>query len=143
MDMGMNSLENTSFDLSEPSFQEPSLATIIQEKKETDEINSKKLIKRTVRMKYTLGKSTVYRKVGVLMKDKNTRKKILSAQKDLKMESIVEVKRYLKEHGLIKTGSCAPNDVIRKTYEAAMLTGEIVNNNKDTLLHNFLSDTKE
>lgn len=107
-----------------------------------EEAKIPKRIKKTVKKRYTLGKSTVYRKVGVLMKDKHTRKKIMNAQKELKKQSIHDVKKYLKEHGLIKVGSVAPNDVIRKTYESAMMAGEIVNTNKDTLLHNFLSDTR-
>ena len=49
----------------------------------------------------------------------------------------------MKEHGLIKAGSNAPNDVVRKIYESSMLTGDIINKNKDTLLHNFLSDASE
>jgi len=114
----------------------------IEKTKEIDRLMPKR-IKKTVRRRYTLGKSTVYRKVGVLMKDKETRKKIMNAQKELKKQSIHDVKKYLKEHGLIKIGSVAPNDVVRKTYEAAMMTGEIVNTNKDILLHNFLTDTKE
>ena len=47
----------------------------------------------------------------------------------------------MKDRGLIKAGSNAPNDVIRKTYESAMLTGDIANVNRETLLHNFLNDT--
>jgi uncharacterized membrane-anchored protein len=73
----------------------------------------------------------------VLIKDRDTRKRILHAQKELKKKPLNDVKKYLREHGLIKVGSNSPNDVIRKMYESSMLTGDIMNNNKDILLHNF------
>ena len=72
-----------------------------------------------------------------MIKDRGTRKKILNAQKELKRKSINDVKIYLRDHNLIKIGSNAPNDVIRKLYESAMLAGEITNSNAETLLHNF------
>ena len=100
----------------------------------------KKLLKRTIKINYTLGKSKIKRTVGVLLKDKNTRKNVINAQKELKDKSVNDVKIYLRQHNLIKTGSNAPNDVIRKIYESAMLAGEITNNNKDTMIHNFIKD---
>lgn len=103
---------------------------------------TKKLFKKTIHKKYTLGKSKIKRTVAVLLKDNNTRKNIINAQKDLKGKSVNDVKTYLRQHNLIKIGSNAPNDVIRKIYESAMLAGEITNNNKDVMLHNFMKEDK-
>ena len=100
-------------------------------------------IKKTIKRTYTLGKSKIHKKVGVLIKDKNTRKRVLNAQRDIKRHGINDVKQYLRTHGLIKTGSSAPNDIVRKIYESAMLSGEVTNQDKDILLQNFLKEKDE
>ena len=102
-----------------------------------------KRIKKTIKRTYTLGKSKIHKRVGILIKDKNTRKRVLNAQRDIKRHGINDIKQYLRTHGLIKTGSSAPNDIIRKIYESAMLSGEVTNQDKDILLQNFLKEKDE
>ena len=99
-----------------------------------------KIIKKSICKKYTLGKSNILRKVSVLIKNNDTRKKIIIAQKELKKKSIHDIKKYLKEHFLLKSGSSAPNEVLRKMYESVMLSGDIINNNKETIVHNFMNE---
>jgi len=106
-------------------------------------IATKHITKKTTKRKYTLGRSLSKHTIGVLIKDRGTRKKVLMAQKDLKRRNINDIKTYLRDHNLIKAGSNAPNDVIRKIYESAMLSGEITNSNSDILLHNFTKEDKE
>jgi hypothetical protein len=99
----------------------------------------KKYLKKTVKRTFTLGKSDKLRRVSVLIKDRQTRKNIINTQKELKKTPLTDVKKYLREHGIIKVGSTCPTDILRKTFESAALTGEVNNTNKETLLHNFLS----
>ena len=127
-----------------PDFEEKSntsnVEEFIQKREEKIEMeNPKKYLKKTVKRKYTLGKSDKLRRVAVLIKDRQTRKNIINTQKELKKTNITDVRKYLRQHGIIKVGSTCPPDILRKTFEAAMLTGEVTNINKETLLHNFLN----
>jgi hypothetical protein len=97
--------------------------------------------KKITRQKWRLGKSAKLRTVGVLLKDNATRKNIIKAHKDLAKESIHEIKKYLRNKGLIKGGSCAPNRVIREIYESSKLTGDVMNNNKETLMENLMNES--
>ena len=120
------------------------VSDVIKEIKEKEDNVPKRYLKRTIRRKFTLGKSDKLRKVAVLLKDKQTRKHVIDVQHELKKTSIQDVRKYLRQHGIIKIGSTAPNEMLRKTFETAMLAGEITNVNKDTLLHNFMNaDTTE
>jgi hypothetical protein len=112
---------------------------ILREKREEEIKIPKKYVKTTVSKKFTLGRSKKHGHVSILLKDKHTRKNVIEAQKELKKTSITEVRKYLRQHGIIKVGSVAPNEILRKTFEASMLAGEITNTNKDTLLHNFIN----
>ena len=97
----------------------------------------KKMKKVTTIKKYKLGRSKNKRTIGMLIKNRNTRREVLLAQRDLKQTSINDVKQYLYDRNLIKRGTNVPNDVIRKMYENAKLTGEVYNLNNDIIVHNL------
>ena len=98
-------------------------------------------VKRTIRRKYTVGRNLKTNTIGILIKDNNTRRKIINAQKEMKKKPMNELKKDLKDHNLIKVGSSAPNDVLRATYEYAKLAGDIVNTNTEMLMHNFVNSS--
>jgi hypothetical protein len=104
----------------------------------TEPIKQKNKIKQTITKKYKLGKTPGSNVVGVLIKNSDTRRRIQEEHGILRRDSIVDIRKYLHEHGLVKVGSDAPPDVLRNIYESAKMTGEISNTNKNVMLHNFL-----
>jgi len=105
-----------------------------------ENISNKQYIKKITKRKYTLGKSSKYRKVAVLIKGRQTKKNIINSHRKIKNTDIHQIKKYLKKHGMLKIGSACPDEILRKMYESVMLSGDINNTNKNTLIHNFLND---
>ena len=77
--------------------------------------------------------------ISVLIKDRATRKTIDQEVNLLKKHEISKIKEYLRDRGLIKIGSHAPESVLRETYENAFLTGDVINTSKENLLHNYIN----
>jgi hypothetical protein len=98
-----------------------------------------KLCITTKTYKYKLGKNKDKRQIGVLIKNRDTQKRIKREIEKLKQEDIQTIKNYLREKGLIKLGSQAPNTILRKMYEDSILSGEINNNNSNNLVYNYLN----
>jgi hypothetical protein len=94
-------------------------------------------IRKTKKKRFRIGKHDDV--VGVLLKNKQTQRHIQSEHLSLKQKTIGEIRKYLYDHHLLKIGSNAPPDVLRRMYEDAILTGDVKNTNKDVLLHNFMS----
>ena len=94
---------------------------------------NKKMLKQYARF----GKKN--RSISVLIKDRATRKKIDNEIKQLKKHEISKIKEYLRDKGLIKVGTNAPEDVLRETYENAYLVGDVNNTSKENLLHNYMN----
>ena len=94
-------------------------------------------IRKTNKKRFRIGKHDNV--VGVLLKNKQTQRHIQSQHLTLKQKSIGEIRKYLYDHHLLKIGSNAPPDVLRRMYEDSILTGDVKNTNDGVLLHNFMS----
>jgi hypothetical protein len=96
-------------------------------------IKVNKKIKKTIHNKYKLGKQKNKQipRVGILLKNPNSRKTIIEECKKLKSEDISQIKSYLRKRGFIKEGSIAPSNVIREIYCSLKTTGDVKNTNKE------------
>uniref|UniRef100_A0A6C0F3Q2 Uncharacterized protein n=1 Tax=viral metagenome TaxID=1070528 RepID=A0A6C0F3Q2_9ZZZZ len=97
--------------------------------------------RKTLRRTFKIGKSQNTPRVSVLISNRTIRNNISNKSQSLKLTPIAEVKKYLVKNGFIKVGSIAPNDVLRKMYETAMLAcGEIHNYNPENLVYNYFNN---
>lgn len=110
---------------------------ILENNKKHDNVPVSKILKKkTIKRKYKFGKNNG--KISVLVKNNKTRKIVQDELELLKQAPIKEIKEYLRKRYLYKSGSNAPNDVLRKTYIDSHLSGEITNKSTENLIHNFL-----
>lgn len=100
-----------------------------------------KKAKRTITRKYNLGRSTKTKTINVLLKNNTMKKKVEEECLTMKSTPLIDVIKYLKAHNLIKIGTNAPEHVLRSLYENARLTGDVINIDKHTLLHNLSQPT--
>jgi hypothetical protein len=91
--------------------------------------------------KIRVGKNKRTKSVDVLIENIHTRKLNKDKFQLLKKTNISTIKNYLKNRQLIKVGSNAPNTLMRYMYENIKECGDVINDNKTNLLHNFTKDT--
>ena len=95
----------------------------------------------TITKKIKVGKNKRTKSVDVLIENIHTRKLNKDKFQLLKKTNITTIKNYLKNRQFIKVGSNAPNSLIRYMYENIKECGDVVNENKSNLIHNFTKDT--
>jgi hypothetical protein len=95
-------------------------------------------IRKTLKKKYRVGKHDNV--VGVLLKNKESQRHIQKQHLTLKQKPIGDIKKHLYDKNLLKIGSNAPPDVLRRLYEDSILTGDVKNTNNGVLVHNFFSN---
>ena len=124
---------------------EPNIKTELNKEKVEDNMDTidisklPKINRVTRKKKYILGKKKGSKQIGILLKNRETQKKVKAEVSSLRSKSIQEIKDYLRKKNLIKLGSESPNDVLRKLYEDSILSGDVENDNSENLLHNFLN----
>ena len=98
--------------------------------------------KKVSRRVFKIGKSGGV--ISVLISSKGIREETTSKIQRMRLLHVNEIRRYLYQHGFIKIGSCAPDQLLRDLYHACiMMCGEINNHNPDNLLFNYLYGRKE
>ncbi len=112
-----------------------------KKQKSNFKLSEKYIRRKKTRTRRNLGKKGG--KIGILIKNNSTRKKIETDQEILKTSSLKDIKQHLRKRGLLKIGSSAPPDILRKIYEDSFLTGEIYNKNTGVLIHNYLNEENE
>ena len=110
---------------------------------EIEVYNIPKILRKTKTLKFKLGRNRKTRNIGIYIKNRETLKNIKHDFKRLQEVDIGEVKKYLRRHNLIASGSSSPNDVLREIYEKAILAGDVTNKNTTNLLTNFMSEQDE
>ena len=93
--------------------------------------------------KIKVGKNKKTRTVQVLIPCSQTRKIRSELQDSLRKTNLSTLKNYLKQRRLVKVGSTAPTNLLRQIYENAKAYGDVINENKHALLHNYEKDEKE
>ena len=100
----------------------------------------KRKLKKIKKRRYTIGKNLKKRTIGIMIKNKTLKKKIIDKKQKLQKTSIYDVKKYLRKRGLIKVGSAAPKDILKSLYIDSNLSGNIFNKSPEILLHNYLNE---
>jgi hypothetical protein len=111
-----------------------------QQKHRMKRMIKKQKQKRIMRRTFRLGKSKHYPNVSVLVSNKTIRNQTTTRAQLLKQVPIEEIKKTLMKKGLIKVGSTAPTDVLRKMYESvSLMCGDLQNHNPENLLYNYFN----
>ena len=101
----------------------------------------KKVKKRKKRIrKLTVGKNLKKRTIGILIKNKTMKNRVEKEKKRLNNKSVNEIKKCLRNQGLIKIGSAAPKDILKQIYLDSNMAGDVFNKSPEILLHNFLGE---
>lgn len=81
--------------------------------------------------------------VRVLLSDQKTMAGLERDKKKLDKHTLATVCDYLAKRNLYRSGSDAPEEVLREIYRNAHLAGNVHNNDPDILINNFMKGSGE